>query len=298
MSERRDWNSSSSRATTVTVLLPGLRGMSAAKLRCRRSSLGDHLEEDLLVVHEDEDVAQPGGRAAGRDAGRAGQVELLRRRPPAAPLDGIGSEGDAGRLALPDAGDRALALALGRLDVRGRDEAEAPLLPLHLVEVADPGGAPAARPRAPPRRAAAAAGAAPERTGVKRAATLTAPVAGCRAGAGGATGISTFSEMNSSSFSSTTVHAERERVELEPLLHLDLEERRLRVSPGGMAPSTARPFLMKTFSSPRFFMETKVLSPLGAGADVLHVDAQRKRPRRGWIRPSPSALAPRRPPAR
>ena len=31
MSERRVWNSSSSRATTVTVLLPGLRATSASK---------------------------------------------------------------------------------------------------------------------------------------------------------------------------------------------------------------------------------------------------------------------------
>ena len=45
-------------------------------------------------------------------------------------------------------------------------------------------------------------------------------------------------------------------------------------SPGLRAPSTSRPFLMKSFSSPRFLRDTKVFSPAGAGPDVAHVDPQ------------------------
>ena len=277
MSERRVWNSSSSRATTVTVLLPGLRGTSAAKAMSPGLALGHDLEEDLLVVHEDEDVAEPGGRAAGRDAGRAGQVELLALDHGGAP-GRVGAEGDARRLALPDAGHRALALALGRLDVRGGRRSRSVPSPTRPCR----GRRSAAVTGSTAPRAASASGAepaeAPERTGARSATTLTAPVAACRAGDGW--GHGDLHLLGDVLLELLVDHrdAQREGVELQPLLHLDLEERAAGLA-GRDGAQHGAPLLDEDLVVAQVLDGEEGLVAARAGADVLHVHPERRRPR-------------------
>ena len=210
---RRVWNSSSSRANTVTTLFPGLSGMSAGKSSFEAvARLRQDLEEDLLLVHEHEHVAQ-----AGAGIGRRGARARVPCELPGVALDdgrallrvGRRARCAAARAATPRRSRRSAAPRRGASRRRRRRTRTGPSAtrpgrtrrPARRTGSTAPFFAVASGRR---RRRSRRSGASP-----RRPRPGPSPRAAPRACSSFATGQSSFSETYSSIFSSTIIDADR-----------------------------------------------------------------------------------------